>query len=63
MKNIVTSASKIVFLLMALAVVIGFFMGRLSENNFMILAGGAFTFYFANKGETNNDGDKPFAGK
>ena len=63
MKNIVTSASKIVFLLMALAVVIGFFMGRLSENNFMILAGGAFTFYFANKGETKSDGDRPFAGK
>jgi hypothetical protein len=63
MRNIVTSASKIVFLLMALAVVVGFFMGRLSENNFMILAGGAFTFYFANKGESKRDGDQPFAGK
>jgi len=59
MQNIIKSASKIVFILMALAAVAGFFLGILSENNFMILAGAAFTFYFSNKGE----GSEPYAGK
>lgn len=59
MTNIITSASKIVFILMALAACAGFFTGHLSENNFMILAGGAFAFYFSNKGETS----QPYAGK
>lgn len=66
MTNIITSASKIVFILMAIAGCAGFFTGHLSENNFMILAGAAFSFYFANKGETtpNRDGDvPPYAGK
>lgn len=56
--EILKSASKIVFLLMAIGAIVGFFLGRLSEGNFMILAGGAFAFYFSNKGET-----APFAGK
>lgn len=63
MKNIVTSASKIVFLLMAIAAVVGFFLGRLSEGNFMILCGGAFTFYFAHKGEMRGEEKPLFAGK
>lgn len=46
---------------MALAAVTGFFLGILSENNFMILAGAAFTFYFSNKGEINTN--TPYAGK
>ena len=59
MQNIIKSASKIVFILMALAAVAGFFFCILSENNFMILAGAAFTFYFSNKG----DSSEPYAGK
>lgn len=59
MQNIITSAAKIVFILMAVAACAGFFLGALSENNFMILAGAAFSFYFANKG----DADKPYADK
>lgn len=62
MSDIFASASKIVFILIALTACAGFFTGVLSENNFMILAGGAFTFYFANKGESVSTG-KPFAGK
>lgn len=61
MKNIITSASKIVFILMAISACIALFTGFLSENNFMILAGGAFAFYFSNKGETGVN--LPFAGK
>ena len=54
MRDLLTSASKIVFVLMALGAVGGFFVGMLSEENFMLLAGMAFSFYFANKG--NSDG-------
>ena len=66
MKEILKSASKIVFVLMALATVVGFFLGRLSETNFMLLAGSAFTFYFSNKGEVKpapNGDHIPYAGK
>jgi len=49
MKQILSSASKIVFILMAVAACVAFFLGRLNEGNFMILAGGAFAFYFSNK--------------
>ncbi len=51
--EILKSASKIVFILLAIAACAGFFFGMLSENNFMILAGSAFSFYFANKGDQN----------
>lgn len=61
MSKILSSASKLVFLLMALTACLGFFTKRLNEANFMLLAGAAFTFYFANKGETNTS--QPYAGK
>lgn len=48
-----------VFMLMAIAACVAFFMGKLDQNNFMILSGAAFAFYFSNKGETSNE----FAGK
>lgn len=59
MSNVISSASKIVFILIALTSCGAFFIGKLDQNNFMILAGAAFTFYFSNKGDTN----QPFAGK
>ena len=53
--KILTSASKIVFILLALSACVGFFLGRLENKDFMVLAMSAFTFYFSNKGtqETN----------
>ncbi|GIW70351.1 MAG: hypothetical protein KatS3mg101_1098 [Patescibacteria group bacterium] len=57
--KILTSASKIVFIMLALTACIGFFMKLLEAKDFMVLAGMAFSFYFANKGESN----EPFAGK
>jgi hypothetical protein len=57
--NILQSASKIVFILMAVAVVILTFMKILDPKDFMILASMAFSFYFANKGEPS----EPYAGK
>ena len=59
MSKIYTSASKIVFILMAVAVIVGMFYGKVDAKDFMILASMAFSFYFANKG----DSSEPFAGK
>ncbi len=59
MKSIYSSASKIVFILMAVATIVGMFYGKIDAKDFMVLASMAFSFYFANKGE----GDQPFAGK
>ena len=47
--HILKSASKTVFVMLALAAVGGFFSGQLSEANFMVLASGAFAFYFGKK--------------
>lgn len=57
--QILESASKIVFITMTVAVVAGFFLKILDPKDFMVLASMAFTFYFANKGNT----ELPMAGK
>jgi len=59
MENIISSASKIVFIMMTLGVNAALFTGKITGEQYMVLAGMAFTFYFANKG----DSDKPYAGK
>ena len=48
--DIIKSASKLVFLLVALTACSGFLIGKLPVDSFMILATGAFAFYFSNKG-------------
>jgi len=53
--NIMKSASKIVFITLAIGATVGFFTGNLGEDNFMILAGMAFAFYFSHKGDRNED--------
>lgn len=55
------SASKIVFVMMTLATVIGLFTGKVESKDFMILASMAFSFYFANKG--SSEGNAPYLGK
>lgn len=57
--EIFKSASKIVFILMAIATVIGMFIGKIEAKDFLTLASMAFAFYFANKGENS----QPFGGK
>lgn len=57
--TILKSASKIVFILMAIAVVTLTALDKVDPKDFMMLAGMAFSFYFANKGEA----DEPYAGK
>lgn len=65
MNNILTSASKIVFIMLACTMCIAFLflimVGRitLDAKDFVMLVSMAFTFYFANKG----DSSAPFAGK
>lgn len=59
MNNIFESASKIVFILLAVTACVGFFIGILESKDFMLLAGMAFAFYFANKGDTT----QAYAGK
>lgn len=65
MQNILSSASKIVFILMALAAVVLTFVGKIDPKDFMLLASMAFSFYFANKGEVAPAGSSaaPYAGK
>lgn len=59
MKNIISSASKLVFVLMAIATIAGMLIGKIDAKDFLTLVSMAFTFYFANKG----DSTQPFAGK
>lgn len=58
-KEIFKSASKIVFILLTITACVGFFVGMLASEDFMVLAGMAFSFYFSHKGEK----DVEYAGK
>ena len=49
--EILKSASKIVFILMAVATIGGLFSSKIDPKDFMMLASMAFAFYFSNKGE------------
>jgi hypothetical protein len=53
--NIFESASKIVFILLALTACVGFILRILAVDQFMILAMAAFTFYFSNKGSSQDN--------
>lgn len=48
-----------VFILMALATVGALFVGKISGEQFLVLTGMAFSFYFSSKG----DATQPYAGK
>ena len=49
MKQIFSSATKIVFLLTALTVCAGFFVGKISEQAFLQVATAVFSFYYGTK--------------
>ena len=54
--TIFNSASRVVFILIAITVCIGFALGVLSEGNFILLAGSAFTYYFTrDNGQSLNE--------
>lgn len=58
--SILNSASKLVFILMALGAIALTAMKVMDVKDFFVLASMAFAFYFSNKGETSG---QPFAGK
>lgn len=58
---LLSSASKLVFLMMAVGVHAALFTGKISGEQYMVLAGMAFTFYFANKND--NPKNLPYNGK
>ena len=53
--KILKSASKIVFLTLTATACVGFMIGRLPVESFMVLASGCFAFYFSNKGDKNEE--------
>lgn len=52
MERIYSSASRIVFILIALTACGAFLSGLLDTANFMILANAAFLYYFTRKSKT-----------
>jgi hypothetical protein len=46
MTNVITSASKIVFILIAIAVIVGLFVGKVDPKDFITLATMVFVFYY-----------------
>lgn len=48
-RPIYKSASKVVFIALAITACFALFQGVIKEENFMLLATGAFSYYFANK--------------
>lgn len=46
MFKLLGSASKLVFLSLTISACVGFFMGILSADSFMLLASGAYAYYF-----------------
>lgn len=57
--TLLKSASKFVFILIALTACVCFFLGKLESKDFMVLASMAFGFYFSFKG----DNSQAFVGK
>lgn len=59
MLDILKSAAKIVFVMVAVTACIAFIIGKLPVPEFMILAVSAFSFFFSHKGDVT----QPYAGK
>jgi len=49
MKNIYTSATKIVFILMAFTICAGFFLGKIDSQSFLTVAMLPIAFYYGQK--------------
>lgn len=55
MDNILSSASKIVFIMLTITACIGFLLQILPVDQFMIIMMAAASFYFSNKGDKTNE--------
>lgn len=60
LKNIMTSASKLVLLIITAALVAGLFTGKVSEDTFKVAALMVLTYYFTRKGDNP---ELPYGGK
>lgn len=55
MKNVTRSASKIVFILMAVGINVALFVGKINGDQYMTLAAMAFSFYFSKREPTASE--------
>lgn len=53
MSKILSSASKIVFILLSISLVALTFVGKVDPKDFIVLTSAAFTFYFTKPAPTN----------
>jgi hypothetical protein len=53
--KILESASKLVFILMTIALIVLTFFGKIDAKDFMGICLMVFTYYFSNKGSENNN--------
>lgn len=53
--EILQSASKLVLLMIMITVCVGFLIGKLDTQAFMVIASGVSAFYFTNKGDASNN--------
>jgi len=61
--KIFESASRVAFLLITVSACVGFFIGILEADSFMVLAGAAFGYFFGrNKGNGNKESVDEFLG-
>jgi len=56
MKDIMKSASKIVFLAMTIATIAALFVSKISGEQFLVLTSMAFTYYFTRKDSNASNG-------
>lgn len=49
MSKLISSASRVVFIIITLTACAGFFLKILDADNFMILAASAFSYYFGSR--------------
>ena len=57
--KILNSASRIVFVLLAVSACAGFFLKLLEAKDFMMLTGIAFTYYFTKPADPSQSGSEP----
>lgn len=59
MKNVIRSASKIVFIMMATGINIALFVGKINGDQYMMLAAMAFAFYFSKSNSSTTTSSGP----
>jgi hypothetical protein len=58
MMKVLSSASRIVFILMTLALIAGMFISKIDPKDFIVLCGMAFTYYFTKQSSPTDNSIK-----